>query len=168
VAAAIDEKGETPWNPDDEITVERRVRVPAAVEPSDPSRRRTTQMARVDSRLLAIARGELEPDPIDPFGGLIPVLDEEPSQEIDDGWLILETEPSPESPSAVLAHIRPRLRLRSQEIAVLPVGDRTALFVSAIDGKRTINQLGAACSMDDLETLEIVDELVRMGVIELH
>lgn len=164
---------DAPWNPDDEITVERRVRVPAPVpDEGGPATRRTTQMTRMDSRLLAIARGELEPDEIDPFGGLIPIYDEDPPVEVEDDWLLLEPEPEPESgptsSETLFEHVRPHLRLRADEIMVLPVGDRTAFFVSHIDGQRTVRQLAEACAMDDLETLETIDELLRMGVVDLR
>lgn len=165
-----------PWNPDDEITVERRVRMVAPTEqpPSaDFTTRRTTQLTKVDSRLLAIARGELEPDEIDPFGGLIPIYDDDAgSDAVDDDWLILEPDPEPEqgpsSDETLFAHVTPHLRLRADEVMVLPVGERTALFVSQIDGKRSVHQLASACAMDDLESLEIIDELLRMGVIDLR
>jgi hypothetical protein len=170
----LQQKGaNAPWNPDDEITVERRVRVPATAADAEVPTRRTTQMTKVDSRLLAIARGEIDPDEVDPFGGLIPIYDDEPPPiDVDDDWLILEPEPEPElgppSTDILFAHIRPHLRLRADEVMVLPVGDRTAFFVSQIDGQRTVKELADVCAMDDLEALEIMDELLRMGAVDLR
>lgn len=163
-----------PWSPDDEITVERRVRAAAPTEPpSDVTTRRTTQLTKVDSRLIAIARGELEPEEIDPFGGLIPIYeDDDEGDSLDDDWLALEPDPDPDqgpsSDGTLFSHVTPHLRLRADEVRVLPVGERTALFVSHIDGKRTVHQLATVCAMDELETLEIIDELLRMGVVDLR
>lgn len=77
---------------EDEVTVVRRWRVPAKAIP--PSSRRTTRMVAVDARLLAVARGDAEPDAEDPFGGLIPVYEDDdlvaveadPVVAIDEGW----------------------------------------------------------------------------------
>jgi hypothetical protein len=169
VAAAFN-KGPAPaWDPDEEITLERRVRFPASFD-DGASTRRTMEMRKVDSRLLAIARGELEPE--DPFGGLIPIYDEAPAQEVEEDWLILEPDPEPEGgPSAtetLFEAFTPHLRLTDEEVMVLPVSDRTAFFLSQIDGRRSVQKLAHACAMDDLEALEITDELMRMGVIELR
>jgi hypothetical protein len=170
VSAAFNKGPGPAWDPDEEITLERRVRFPASFD-DGASTRRTTEMRRVDSRLLAIARGELEPE--DPFGGLIPIYDEGPAQEIQDDWLVLEPEPDPESgPSAATETLfeafTPHLRLTDEEVMVLPIGDRTAFFLSQVDGRRSVQQLAVACAMDDLEALEITDELMRMGVIVLR
>lgn len=171
---------DAPWDPDEEITVQRRVHVPASA-PIDPSTRRTTQITKVDARLLAIARGERDPDEVDPFGGLIPIYDndDEPVEDVDDDWLTFdlapeldlepesEVEGGPASTDVLFARVKPRVRLPAAELAVLPVGDRTALFLSRIDGKRTVQELVDPGGFDELETLEIMHELLRMGVIDL-
>ena len=175
---AFDKKADKPWQADDEITVERRVKTGNTESPL--SSRRTTPMTRIDSRLLAIARGELDPEEADPFGGLIPIYDEDAAVEAPDEWLVLD--PDPEVPhssgasgaseadetTSVLIHACPFLRLRPDEVMVLPVGERTAFFASQIDGRRSLTELGKVCALDDLEILEVVDELLRMGAIDLR
>jgi hypothetical protein len=85
-------------------TVERRVRV-AAPPSSLYTTRLTRRMTAIDPRILAIARGDAEPEAPaasaavtlvrpgrvdgvedDPFGGLIPVLDDE-TTEVEESWL---------------------------------------------------------------------------------
>ena len=151
---------------DDEITIERRVRMPLAPP--------TMRMDKIDARLLAIARGELEPD--DPFGGLIPIYDHEPtpydedlsedlSEDVQDGWLSLE--PAPSSEEAMLGSAVPRVRLRPDELHNLDLSVSAAFLLSHVDGKRTLQEINEACRLDDLESLELLDELLRMGAIEL-
>ena len=72
-------KKKVPHPADDEITIERLVRPPAAASEDETSTRQTREMPVIDARLLAIARGDTEPDEeeIDPFGGLIPVEDDD-------------------------------------------------------------------------------------------
>jgi len=83
-----------------EITIERRI----------SATRRTTRLTKVDERLLAIARGELDPD--DPFGGLIPIYDEEPTEEVDESWLMLDSGPESTGESeGLFGDIVPALRL---------------------------------------------------------
>lgn len=58
---------------DEEITIERRSKM---TRPDPPvSQAVTRRVPVVDSWLIAIARGEVDPDE-DPFGGLIPVDDD--------------------------------------------------------------------------------------------
>lgn len=63
----------------DERTVQRSVRVPALARLPVPMAP-TQKMPEIDERLLAIARGEIDPDDDvvegDPYGGLIPVDDD--------------------------------------------------------------------------------------------
>lgn len=58
----------------EEITIERRARVPRQERPP-VSQAITRRMPVVDSWLIAIARGDVDPEE-DPFGGLIPVDDD--------------------------------------------------------------------------------------------
>ncbi len=55
----------------DEITIERRSKMPRP----PVSQAITRRVPVVDSWLIAVARGEVDPDE-DPFGGLIPVDDD--------------------------------------------------------------------------------------------
>lgn len=151
----------------EEITIERRVRVPAFA--ADDSARTTTRMTKVDSRLLAIARGELDPE--DPFGGLIPIYDndDEAALEVDDAWLLLGRDPEPTAADeGLFGDTVPSVRMRPHEIIALPLEPRSAFFLTQIDGKRTIGELVGVCRIDDLAGLEIIDELLRFGAIELR
>jgi hypothetical protein len=143
--------------PYEEISIERRVQVP---DSSCPTRRLT----KIDSRLLAIARGELDPE--DPFGGLIPIYDDELANDVEDGWLFIEETSSP-TEEAMLSAAVPRVRMRANELLALPMSNRAGFFVSQVDGKRTLEELIEICELAELESLEIIDELLRMGAIEL-
>jgi hypothetical protein len=149
---------------DDEITIERRVRVPPDAEYlAGPV---TTRMTKVDERLLAIARGELEPD--DPFGGLIPIYDDLEHEVVvphEPDWLVLTPEPR-EEPS-LFANIVPRVCLRPDELFSLPLDEHCSLFVSQVDGRRTLEEIIDACGLDELSGLEAVDDLLRHGAIVL-
>jgi len=152
---------------DEEITIERRVKVPASA--TVDSTRKTARMTKVDSRLLAIARGDLEPD--DPFGGLIPIYDsdDEAAVQVDDAWLVLARDPEPVcAAEGLFGDTVPSVRMHPHEIMALPLEPRSAFFLTQIDGKRTVGALVRVCKVDDLAALEIIDELLRFGAIELH
>ncbi len=139
-----------------EITIERRI----------SATRRTTRMTKVDERLLAIARGELDPD--DPFGGLIPIYDDEPTEEADESWLMLGAGPESSGENeGVFGDVVPTLRVLPGELLTIGLLPRAAFFASQVDGKRTVAELTSICALDDLAGLEIIDELLRMGAIDL-
>ena len=153
---------------DDEITIECRVTVPAPAEPG-PSRKTTTRLTKVDARLLAMARGEVEPD--DPFGGLIPIYenDDEEALQVDEAWLMLEPEPgSSDADEFLLGRTIPAVRMRASELFGLSLEQRSTCFLSQIDGRRSVEELVDICGLDELSGLEIVDELLRLGAIELR
>jgi hypothetical protein len=154
-------------DPDEEITIERRVKVPAHAG-SDASRKTTTRLTKIDARLLAMARGEVEPD--DPFGGLIPIYDndDEEALEVDESWLMLDREPDSGDGKGLFGDTIPSIRMRPHELFTLPLEQRSALFLSQIDGRRSVGDLVEICGLDDLSGLEIVDELLRLGAIELR
>jgi hypothetical protein len=88
---------------EEERTIERKVRV-AAKPPRVFEGKLTKRMPRIDPRLLALARGEIEPAlaptappppvaPDDPFGGLIPVNDDDDVIDVEETWLMTEPEP---------------------------------------------------------------------------
>ena len=148
---------------DDEITIELRVRVrPEAECLAGPP---TTRMTKVDERLLAIARGEIEPD--DPFGGLIPIYDDPAEQRVarEPEWLVLT--PEPHAAPSLFGNIVPRVHLRPDELFSLPLDERCRLFVSQVDGRRTLEEILDACRLDELSGLEAIDDLVRYGAIAL-
>jgi hypothetical protein len=153
---------------DDEITIERRVKVPASAG-SEASRKTTTRLTKVDARLLAMARGEVEPD--DPFGGLIPIYDndDEEALEVEEAWLMLEPEAaSSDAGEGLFADTVPTVRMRPHELLGLALEQRSTFFLSQMDGLRSVQDLAGICGLDDLSALEIVDELLRCGAIELR
>ncbi|MDB4947077.1 MAG: hypothetical protein JWP97_6611 [Labilithrix sp.] len=160
---------------DDEITIERRVRLPA---PGGElvSSRKTTKMGAVDARLLAIARGEEEPDTLrppppaavaadDPFGGLIPVDDDGEACEIDDDWLFYDDAPEPAPPVAIFLTSVPRLRVTSASLVSLPLDARSGFLLSHIDGLRTVEELIDAASLPAEDALEVLALLANLGAI---
>ena len=150
-------------NSDDEITVERRVRI--APEAEFLAGTPTTRMTKIDERLLAIARGEIEPD--DPFGGLIPIYDDLPEHlnAREPEWLVLTPEPHAEP--SLFASIVPRVRMHPDELFSLPLDERCSLVVSQVDGKRTVEEILDACGLDELSGLEAIDDLLRYDAIVL-
>jgi hypothetical protein len=150
----------------EEITIERRVKVQAPA--ADQATRKTARLTKVDSRLLAIARGDLELD--DPFGGLIPIYDnDDEALQVDDAWLMLAHEPEPAfADEGLFGDTVPSVRMRAFEIMALPLEPRSAFFLTQVDGKRTVGELVRICKVDDLAGLEIIDELLRFGAIELR
>ncbi len=150
-------------NQDDEITIERNVRL--APEAEYLSGAVTLRMTKVDERLLAIVRGEIEPD--DPFGGLIPIYDDQPEELVahEAQWLVLTPEPRAEP--SLFTNIVPRVCVRAEELFLLPLDERSSLFVSQVDGRRTLEQILDACGLDELSGLEAIDDLLRNGAIVL-
>ena len=147
---------------DDEITIERVRFAPEVDVLAGPV---TMRMTKVDERLLAIARGEIEPD--DPFGGLIPIYDD-PAEELaahEPEWLDLTPEPRAEP--SLFTNIVPRVRVRADELLSLPLDERSSLFVSQVDGRRTLEEILDACGLDELSGLEAIDDLLRYGAIVL-
>ncbi len=153
---------------DDEITIERRLKVPTPVE-TEASRKTTTRLTKVDARLLAMARGEVEPE--DPFGGLIPIYDNDDDEalEVDEAWLMLEPEEaSCDADEFLLGRTIPAVRMRASELFALPLEQRSTFFLSQIDGRRSVEELVDICGLDDISGLEIVYDLMRLGAIELR
>lgn len=172
---AAAKKADAPEEYDEEITIERRVKqTPEANQYAGGLS--TKRMNKIDSRLLAIARGELEPD--DPFGGLIPIYESDDVHLIDDAWLSIEpapqrpTEPAPPHASSptggILCDVVPAMRMRPDQLRTLSIDARTGFFASHIDGKRSVDEVIDASGFDELEALEIMDELVRLGAVELR
>lgn len=152
-----------PADRDEEITIERRITMRSdGLDLSGPA---TTRMNKIDAHLLAMARGEIEPE--DPFGGLIPIydIDEASAIDVDEKWLTLT--PAPACVEGMFGATVPSLRMRPDEIFELPLEARSVLFLWQIDGQRTVEAVAAICGLDDLSALEIIDELLRHGVIDL-
>jgi len=158
---------ERPVFEDDEITIERR-RTPRVPAPG-PHAKMTKRMQAIDARLLAILRGEVEPDApeaSDPFGGLIPVYDDEVDvASVPEEWLELEDlvfEPPVDRMRSV-----PRPRLRAEQVVELPIDHRQGFLLSQMDGIRTIEELVDVCQLPPAEALEMIDELIVLGAIDI-
>lgn len=170
----------------EEVTIERRVSArPRPPLPLHP----TTRMAKIDDRLLSIARGELDPQTVstapppptvprgpascaddDPYGGLIPVTDEDVVDEaevedVDDGWVL----PEPGTPRAAQVSLRavPKLRIGIQELVELPIDHRCGFVLSQIDGTRSIEELVDICQLRTSDAFEVIEELFTLGAIDL-
>jgi hypothetical protein len=61
----------------------------------------------------------------------------------------------------------PRLLKSPAEIASLPLGPRSAFILAQIDGKHNLEEILDICAMTPSEAVEILRELVTLGVIEL-
>ena len=169
---------------------------PAAFEPASGT-------FRPDA--LAVASSAIEPAPFsdamlddafddvappdDPFGGLIPVDDEEElgaadSSEPDEldfglgddpfGGLV-PVEPEPLSHSAIVATGNlpivamqtPRLLIDAREIPTLPIDPRGAFMLTLVDGIQSLEEILDTCAMPQAEALDLIDKLRLMGVIEV-
>ena len=162
---------------DEEITIERRVRIPEASLRAAVAVHATTRMEKVDARLLAIARGDLDPEEVppllildDPFGGLIPVYEPAETAENLDGWLLFNgSEPEP---LAVL-DLRipygavPRLHMRAAELVALPLDHRSGFLLSHIDGQRSVEEIVDVSHLGPDDTLEVLAALVALRAIAI-
>jgi hypothetical protein len=173
---------EVEYNPDDEITIERKVKV---VETEQQFVRTTTKMGAVDARLIAIARGEIDPEVDcdlfvmdDPFGGLILVEDEEPADEtseIDDEWLLEDVDAELDDPASdfvvpprvIPMTATPRLCMRASELVALPLDHRSGFLLSHIDGKRTVENVVDVSHLSPEDTLEALGSLIALGAITI-
>jgi hypothetical protein len=97
----------------------------------------TRRMESISPELLAIARGEMEPE--DPYGGLVPMFDS----------------------------MVPRLLMRHDELIGLPDDVRHAFLLCQIDGRRTVAELADVCGLGEDETLDVLGDLVGLGAIEI-
>lgn len=158
---------------DDEITVVRRTKVPAAALAE--TARPTTKMDKVDARLIAIARGEVDPEPSvglfvidDPFGGLIPV-DEDEAIEISDDWLLedVTTDTHAVLEAAIAFSAVPRIIMNTMDLVALPLDHRTGFLLSHIDGLRTIDEIIDVSNLSISDTAEVLAALVDLKVIAI-
>lgn len=156
---------------DEEVT---RIRVSDADRKPLPVRE-TTRMAKVDARLLAMARGEIEPDDVsallildDPFGGLIPVHDDE-EENLDD-WLVFddaESEPFARLEPPLARSAVPRMCMAAAELVALPLDHRSGFLLSHIDGQRSVEEIIDVSHLSADDTLEVLSALVALRAIAI-
>lgn len=110
--------------------------------------------------------------PGDPFGGLIPVEDDELVEvEEDDGADAADTTAvfdalGDDAKIAMLTSQEvPRLLVDVHEIARLPVDPRAAFLLGHVDGIQTMEEILDVCAMPESEALELLARLRAMGVI---
>ena len=164
------------YNHDDDITIERRVRIPGPTSELISSRL-TTKMTQIDARLIAIAKGEVEPDERDmkehdlvalddPFGGLIPVDDDgEALEAIDGEWLVDEYTLTPVVAHAIRRIAVPRLCMAPASLVALPLDHRSGFVLSHIDGARSVEELIDIANLSADDTLEALAALANLGAI---
>lgn len=164
------------YNHDDDITIERRVRVPGPASELISSRL-TTKMTQVDARLIAIAKGEIDPDARetreeglvaldDPFGGLIPVDDDGVALgAIDDEWLVDECTPMPVVPHEIRMNAVPQLCMAATSLVALPLDRRSGFVLSHIDGVRSVEEVVDIANLTADDTLEALAALANLGAI---
>jgi hypothetical protein len=148
------------------ITIERRAKLPLSAWPAPPSKsfttRATTRMAAIDPALLAAARGDTAPTAPppgeDPFGGLIPVYDDEDT--LDDRWDSI-------APARTAAQMVPRLLMEQHDLLELPRDPRHGFVLCQIDGRRTVAEIADACQLLDGEACDILAQLAALGAVEL-
>lgn len=160
------------------------IRVVAAAIQLDPD--------EADEGLLALVSAlAAEPAGEDPFGGLILVEDdaplggielvEEPAEEDEDEddfdngdfdrYAAEAKRPPPVAQEVsrvgVLPARRiPRMLVGPGEISKLPIDPRTAFLLGHIDGLSTVEEIIDMCAMPEAETLELIERLHAMGVID--
>ena len=95
----------------------------------------------------------------DPFGGLVPVDDDEE-----------EAPPSLDPAVAALTLTQrqaiPRLAKSRDEIAKLPIDHRGGFLLGFIDGNQTLEEILDICAMPTTDALGLIEGLQAMGVIE--
>ena len=149
---------------DAEEVTEKRLK--SEVQAFAPCMIPTKWIRAVKPELLAIARGDVDTEPppaapSDPYGGLIPVLDEDEHVEaIDQDWYLVEGGARPESV--------PRLQLRHDELIGLPIDHRHGFLLCQIDGVRTVADLCDLCSLQMPDAITMIDELVALSAITIR
>lgn len=141
---------------DDDISVVRMKGEPAQAF-------RTLEVPRIDDELLAMARGdvaaEAETDYVDPFGGLIPIFDDAEGP--------TRISMSPAAPPAAVYRAVLRLRLPVKELIQLPIDLRAGFLLSHFDGKRTVEDVIDLSQLCERDALDVIDDLLALGAIEL-
>jgi hypothetical protein len=141
---------------DDEVTEERTMKRPIDRSLLDQGTHPTRRIPRIDAELLALARGDADPQeelihaasvmsappPSDPWGGLIPVFD------------------------VTLTSI-PRLLMGPRELVQLPIDHRAGFLLSHIDGTRTVQELVDICHLSEEDAMQVVEALVALGAIDI-
>ena len=162
---------------------------PASVEPASgtfrPASNGPIEPAPFSDAMLDNAFDDVPP-PDDPFGGLIPVDDDDElvaaePEELDFGLGedpfggLVPVEPEPISHSVIvatgnlpiIAMQTPRLLIDAREISTLPIDPRGAFMLTLVDGIQSLEEILDTCAMPQAEALDLIDKLRLMGVIEV-
>lgn len=62
----------------------------------------------------------------------------------------------------------PVVALELQEMKNVPLGTRAAFLVSRIDGVSTVGTLFDVCGMSEEESLDILNDLLELGIVVLR
>jgi hypothetical protein len=119
----------------------------------------------------------VEDEEADPFGGLIPVPDSgrgsvsafeglgELQLDLDDP---IELVPSvPRLGELLTARKIPRLLVGPKELSKLPMDPRAAFIVGHVDGMQSVEEILDVCPMPAAEALGTIERLCSMGVLSL-
>lgn len=112
----------------------------------------------------------------DPYGGLIPVVDDDPfdgferagEEGSEEHTAIVEASADSSRLAAMTSCLVPRLLVGPKEIAQLPMDPRAAFILGHIDGIQSMEEILDICAMPEADALELVERLRAMGVIALH
>jgi hypothetical protein len=116
-----------------------------------------------------------EPEPFDPFGGLIPIEEDDPfggleiveEDDPQDHTAILEASADSSRLARITSRQVPQLLVGPKEIAKLPMDPRAAFILGHIDGIQSMEEILDVCAMPEAEAIELIERLHRMGVISL-
>ena len=107
----------------------------------------------------------------DPFGGLIPVdeEDEVPAPHDDRGTAIVSAGAMIPALAKMTSHTGvPEVVKSAAEIATLPIDHRAGFLLAHIDGMQSMEEILDVCAMPENEALELIELLRSMGVIEIR
>ncbi len=118
--------------------------------------------------------GDLVASEPEPFGGLIPVdEDEDPFgglevvDDLQDHTAIVEASPDSSRLARITSRQVPQLLVGPKEISKLPMDPRAAFILGHIDGMQSMEEILDVCAMPEAEAIELIERLHRMGVISL-
>ena len=120
----------------------------------------------------------------DPYGGLIPVEDDDPFaalepvdgsvDDVDDLALAEQSFAATAAASREVSRVArlpakqvPRVLVGPKDISKLPMDPRAAFILSHVDGFHSVEEIIDMCSMPESQALELIDRLHDLGVIAI-